>query len=50
MSGYTDWTINIILVDDKQPAKLMIEYNVGVQVKDTIQIKKIDNDFFIKGE
>ena len=41
---------NIILVDGKQLAKLMIEYNVGVQVKDTIQIKKIDEDFFIEGE
>lgn len=41
---------NIILIDGKQLAKLMIEYNVGVQVKDTIQIKKIDEDFFIEGE
>ena len=41
---------NIILVDGEQLAKLMIEYNVGVQVKDTIQIKKIDEDFFIEGE
>lgn len=38
---------NIILVDGKNLAKLMIEYNVGVQVKDTIQIKKIDEDFFV---
>ncbi|MCM1265557.1 MAG: restriction endonuclease [Candidatus Gastranaerophilales bacterium] len=37
---------NIILVDGKQLAKLMIEYNVGVQIKDTFQIKKIDEDFF----
>ena len=41
---------NIILVDGKMLAKLMIEYNVGVQIKDTIQIKKIDEDFFIEGE
>jgi restriction system protein len=33
-------------VDGKQLAKLMIEYNVGVQIKDTFQIKKIDEDFF----
>lgn len=39
---------NIILVDDSQLAKLMIEYNVGVQIKDTFQIKKIDEDFFIE--
>lgn len=37
---------NIILVDGKQLAKLMIEYNVGVQIKDIFQIKKIDEDFF----
>ena len=41
---------NIILVDGKLLTKLMIEYNVGVQIKDTIQIKKIDEDFFIEGE
>lgn len=41
---------NIILVDGKQLAKLMIEYNVGVQIKATIHIKKIDEDFFIEGE
>ena len=37
---------NIILIDGKMLAKLMIEYNVGIQVKDVIQIKKIDEDFF----
>jgi len=37
---------NIILIDGKMLTKLMIEYNVGVQIKDTIQIKKIDEDFF----
>lgn len=41
---------NIILIDGKLLTKLMIEYNVGVQIKDTIQIKKIDEDFFIEGE
>lgn len=41
---------NIILVDGKQLAKLMIKYNVGVQIKATIHIKKIDEDFFIEGE
>ena len=37
---------NIILVDGKLLTKLMIEYNVGVQIKDIVQIKKIDEDFF----
>lgn len=39
---------NIILIDGKMLTKLMIEYNVGVQIKDTIQIKKIDEDFFME--
>ena len=39
---------NLILIDGKMLTKLMIEYNVGVQIKDTIQIKKIDEDFFIE--
>lgn len=36
----------IILIDGQNLTKLMIEYNVGVQVEDTVQIKKIDEDFF----
>lgn len=37
---------NIILINGKQLVKLMIKYNVGVQIKDTLEIKKIDEDFF----
>ncbi|MCD7780826.1 MAG: restriction endonuclease [Candidatus Gastranaerophilales bacterium] len=37
---------NIILINGQTLTKLMIEYNVGVQVEDTVQIKKIDEDFF----
>lgn len=36
----------IILIDGQNLTKLMIEYNVGIQVEDTVQIKKIDEDFF----
>lgn len=36
----------IVLIDGEQLVKLMIEYNVGVQIKETIYIKKIDEDFF----
>lgn len=28
----------------------MIEYNVGIQVEDNVQIKKIDEDFFEENE
>lgn len=37
---------NIVLINGTTLAKLMIEYNVGVQVSYTYEIKKIDNDYF----
>jgi restriction system protein len=36
----------IVLIDGEQLAKLMIRYNVGCRVEETLQIKKIDEDFF----
>ena len=36
----------IILIDGEQLANLMISYNKGVTVEDTIEIKKIDTDYF----
>ena len=36
----------IVLVDGKVLAHLMIDYNVGVTVKETYTIKAIDTDFF----
>lgn len=36
----------IILIDGQSLTKLMIEYNVGVQLQETILIKKIDEDMF----
>ena len=38
----------IILIDGDRLAKLMITYNVGVTVEETIAIKKIDLDYFIE--
>lgn len=38
----------IILVDGKELAELMIDFNVGVSVKDTFVIKRIDTDYFIE--
>lgn len=40
----------IILIDGQNLTKLMIEYNIGIQVEDTVQIKKIDEDFFEENE
>lgn len=37
---------SIILIDGAQLVELMHEFNVGVQVKTTYEIKDLDNDFF----
>lgn len=37
---------NIILIDGALLTSLMIKYNVGVQIKNIIEIKKLDIDFF----
>ena len=42
--GLTD--VRLVLIDGVCLAKLMIEHCVGVQVKETIQVAKIDQDFF----
>lgn len=36
----------IILINGKRLAKLMIEYNIGVQNKEIYEIKKLDTDYF----
>lgn len=36
----------IILIDGKKLANLAIEFNVGVQIEETILLKRIDMDFF----
>jgi len=36
----------IILIDGMKLVDLMYQYNVGVQVKDTYEVKELDNDFF----
>lgn len=38
----------IILIDGKKLVDLMIEYNLGVSVDATYEIKKIDSDYFIE--
>lgn len=39
-------TKNIVLINGEELAKLMIEYNLGVQTKEIIEIKKVDYDYF----
>ncbi len=38
--------VRLVLIDGFDLAKLMIEHSVGVQVKETIRVSKIDQDFF----
>lgn len=45
--SYIDKTSKkIILIDGSQLSRLMIEYNVGVSVKRTYEVKRIDSDYF----
>lgn len=36
----------VVLIDGERLARLMIRYGVGVQVERTVEIVKIDEDFF----
>lgn len=36
----------IVLIDGEKLAQLMIDYNLGVSVQNTYEIKKIDSDYF----
>lgn len=40
---------SIILIDGPKLVDLMHQYNVGVQVKTTYEVKELDNDFFEEG-
>ncbi|MBW0252474.1 restriction endonuclease [Cellulomonas sp. PS-H5] len=38
---------SVVLVDRREFAKLMIRYRVGTQVRRTVQIVVVDEDFFV---
>lgn len=40
----------VILVDGRQLVELMIEHNVGVQVRDIYEVKGLDLSYFASGE
>ena len=40
----------IVLIDGDKLGKLMIQYGVGVRVERTVEIKRIDIDYFEEGE
>ena len=39
-------TKSIVLINGEELAKYMIEYNIGVSVKKTYEVKRLDNDYF----
>lgn len=40
----------IVLINGEDLTKLMVRYNVGARVEDTLYLKKVDEDFFVDGE
>jgi restriction system protein len=44
-----DYTTRIVLIDGPTLAELMIDYDVGVAVTTTYQLKRLDSDFFDEG-
>lgn len=38
----------VILINGKRLTQLMVEYGIGVSVSDVIQLKKIDNDYYLE--
>lgn len=49
LASVKEYGAKIILLDGVQVAQFMIDYNVGVSVDQTYEIKKIDSDFFDEG-
>ena len=43
---YNPSNVKIVKINGKRLAEFMIQYNVGVTVKETYEIKKIDLDYF----
>ncbi|WP_375304112.1 restriction endonuclease [Bradyrhizobium sp. A11] len=40
----------IILIDGKELARLMVQYGVGVRIERTVELKRIDLDYFDEGD
>lgn len=36
----------IVLIDGEQLAELMIEHNIGVNISQTYEVKRLDSDYF----
>ncbi|GAB2967195.1 restriction endonuclease [Hymenobacter coalescens] len=44
--AYRPANLNLVLIDGNELAQLMIDYSVGVSIESTIQLKRLDNDYF----
>ena len=42
--------MRLVLIDGTEPTRLMVRYDVGVAVKETYQLKAVDDDFFEDSE
>ncbi|AMQ89621.1 restriction endonuclease [Marinobacter sp. LQ44] len=40
--------MKVVLIDGRELAQLMIENNLGVNVKETYEVKQVDSDYFIE--
>ena len=40
----------IVLIDGKQLAQLMIDYDIGVAMAQTYTVKRVDLDYFVEEE
>ena len=38
--------VKVVLIDGQELANYMIEYNVGVSLKQSYMVKRIDTDYF----
>jgi restriction system protein len=42
--------VRLVLIDGTEFSRLMVRYNVGVAVRETYELKAVDDDFFEDGE
>ena len=40
----------IVLINGEDLTRLMVRYNVGARIDETLYLKKVDEDFFVDGE
>jgi restriction system protein len=38
--------MRLVLVDGSELTRLMVRYNVGVAIRETYELKSVDEDFF----